>query len=73
MARQVATQEVVFSVAEALVSEGVEPSLTVVQGGHGGSYTTVRRHLEMWEAKRKGAIAAVELPADIESRGREFV
>ncbi|MDD3326591.1 MAG: DNA-binding protein [Zoogloea sp.] len=73
MARQVATQEVVFSVAEALVSEGIEPSLTVVQGRTGGSYTTVKRHLEMWEAKRKIEIAAVDLPADIESRGREFV
>ena len=73
MARQVATQEVVFSVAEALVSEGIEPSLTVVQGRTGGSYTTVKRHLEMWEAKRKVEIAAVDLSADIESRGREFV
>lgn len=73
MARQVATQEVVFSVAEALVSEGIEPSLTTVQGRTGGSYTTVKRHLEAWEAKRKVEIASVDLPADIESRGREFV
>lgn len=73
MARQVATQEVVFSAAEALVSEGIEPSLTAVQGRTGGSYTTVKRHLEAWESKRKGEIAAVDLPADIEFRGREFV
>lgn len=73
MARQVATQEVVFSVAEALVAEGVEPSLTAVQGRTGGSYTTVKRHLEAWEIRRKGEIAAVDLPAEIDVRGREFV
>lgn len=73
MARQVATQEAVFSVAEALMLEGIEPTLTAVQGRTGGSYTTVKRHLEAWEAKRKGEIAAVDLPADVEARGREFV
>ena len=33
----------------------------------------MKRHLEAWEAKRKVEIASVDLPADIESRGREFV
>lgn len=73
MAKQVATEEAVFAAADALVAEGKEPSLKVVQERTGGSYTTVKRHLEAWEAKRKGEIAAVDLPADIESRGREFV
>jgi len=73
MARLVATQEAVYSVAEALMLEGIEPTLTAVQGRTGGSYTTVKRHLEAWEAKRKGEIAAVDLPADVEARGREFV
>lgn len=73
MAKQVATEEAVFAAADALVAEGKEPSLKVVQERTGGSYTTVKRHLEAWEAKRKGEIAAVNLPADIEARGREFV
>lgn len=73
MAKQVATEEAVFAAADTLVAEGKEPSLKVVQERTGGSYTTVKRHLEAWEAKRKGEIAAVDLPADIESRGREFV
>ncbi|MCW5231712.1 DNA-binding protein [Verminephrobacter eiseniae] len=73
MAKQVATQEVVFAVADALVAEGVVPSLTVVQGRTGGSYTTVKRYLEAWEVKRKGEVAAVDLPTDIEARGRDFV
>lgn len=73
MAKQVATEEAVFAAADALVAEGKEPSLKVVQERTGGSYTTVKRHLEAWEAKRKGEIAAVDLPADIEVRGREFV
>lgn len=33
----------------------------------------MKRHLYTWEAKRKGEIAAVDLPADIEVRSREFV
>lgn len=73
MAKQVATEEAVFAAADALVAEGKEPSLKVVQERTGGSYTTVKRHLEAWEAKRKGEIAAVDLPADIEVRGRDFV
>lgn len=73
MAKQVATEEAVFAAADALVAEGKEPSLKVVQERTGGSYTTVKRHLEAWEVKRKGEIAAVDLPADIEARGREFV
>ncbi|HNQ04890.1 MAG TPA: DNA-binding protein [Thiobacillaceae bacterium] len=73
MAKPVATQEAVFAAADALVAEGKEPSMTLVQERTGGSYTTVKRHLEAWEAKRKGEIAAVDLPADIEARGRDFV
>src|SRR6218665_4096846 len=73
MAKQVATQEVVFAVADTLVAEGVVPSLTVVQGRKGGSYTTLKRNLEAWEGKRKGGGAAVDLPTDIEARGRDFV
>lgn len=73
MAKPVATQEAVFAAADALAAEGKEPSMTLVQERTGGSYTTVKRHLEAWEAKRKGEIAAVELPDDIAARGREFV
>ena len=73
MAKPVATQEAVFAAADALVADGKEPSMTLVQERTGGSYTTVKRHLEAWEAKRKGEIAAVDLPADIEARGRDFV
>lgn len=73
MARQVATQEAVFAAADALVAEGKEPSMTLVQERTGGSYTTVKRYLEVWVAKRKGEVAAVELPASIEARGRDFV
>lgn len=73
MAKQIATEAAVFAAAEALAAEGVEPSLTSVQARTGGSYTTVKRHLEAWETKRKGELAAVDLPAEIEARGREFV
>lgn len=73
MAKPVATQEAVFAAADALVAEGKEPSTTLVQERTGGSYTTVKRHIETWEAKRKGEIVAVDLPDDIAARGRDFV
>ena len=73
MAKPVATQEAVFAAADALVAEGKEPSMTFVQERTGGSYTTVKRHLEAWAAKRKGEIVAVDLPDDIAARGRDFV
>lgn len=73
MARQVATQETVYAAADALVAEGRDASLTLVQERTGGSYTTVKRYLEAWEEKRKRDVAAVAVPAAIEARGREFV
>src|SRR6218665_2411935 len=73
MAKQGATEEVVFAVADALVAEGVVPSLTVVQGRTGGSYTTVKRYLEEWEGQGKSEVGAVNLPPHIEARCRDFV
>lgn len=74
MVKPIATQETVFAAADALVAEGVaEPSLTQVQERTGGSYTTVKRHLEAWTAQRRAEASAIALPPEIEARGHEFV
>jgi len=69
MAKPVATLEAVSAAADVLAASGVEPSLTLVQERTGGSYTTVKRHLEAWRAKREDEAAAVDVPADVLLRG----
>lgn len=73
MSRIVATEKAVHEAADALVAEGVEPGTLNVQERTKGSYTTVNKHLESWAAKRASELAAVEVPAEIEAKGREFV
>lgn len=73
MAKQVATQELVFATAEALAADGIEPTMTVVQERTGGSYTTVKRHLEAWVAKRQTEATAVDVPAEIAARSSALV
>lgn len=59
MAKVVATQELVFEAARSLAAEGLEPSMLTVQARiGGGSYTTIKRHLDAW--KDQQATAAQE-------------
>lgn len=59
MAKLVATQELVFEAARSLAAEGLEPSMLSVQARiGGGSYTTIKRHLDAW--KDQQATAAQE-------------
>lgn len=69
MAKTVATLEAVISAADALVASGVEPTLTLVQERTGGSYTTVKRHLEAWKAKREDEASAVDVPTGVLTLG----
>jgi hypothetical protein len=74
MARQIVTQELVNEAASALVAEGAEPSIVSVQARiGGGSYSTVKRFLDVWRQQRVDvAITAPEMPQEIEAKGREF-
>ena len=77
MAKAVVTQERVFEVAEALVEQGVTPTILNVQDGiGGGSYTTVKRYLDQWKEAAPKQRRAVELPETAVTRlmslGREF-
>ena len=77
MAKAVVTQERVFEVAEALVEQGVTPTILNVQDGiGGGSYTTVKRYLDQWKEAAPKQRRAVELPEAAVTRlmslGREF-
>lgn len=59
MARQIVTSERVAEIANALVLEGQEPSIVAVQAQiGGGSYSTVKRYLDVWRQERAEAAAS---------------
>ena len=74
MARQIVTPQAVTEAAEALIVEGVEPSIVAVQARiGGGSYSTVKKFLDVWKQQRaEAATAAPETPAEVQAKGQEF-
>lgn len=74
MARQIVTQQAVTESAETLVAEGVEPSIVTVQARiGGGSYSTVKKFLDIWkEAKAQADASAPQTPAQVQAKGQEF-
>lgn len=74
MARQLATKEIVFAAADALATEGTEPSILTVQAKiGGGSYTTIKRHLDEWTAENVMlSQAAVETPGFVLEKSAEL-
>jgi ethanolamine utilization protein EutA (predicted chaperonin) len=74
MARQIVTPQAVTEVAEALVADGIDPSILAVQSRiGGGSYSTVKRYLDAWKQERAAVVAgAVDTPAAIQAKGQEF-
>lgn len=74
MARQIVTLQAVTDIADALVAEGLEPSILAVQSRiGGGSYSTVKRYLDAWKQARAQMDAGVTAtPAAIQAKGLEF-
>ena len=74
MARQIVTQQAVTEAAEALIVEGAEPSIVAVQArSGGGSYSTVKKCLDVWKQQRaEAATAAPDTPAEVQAKGQEF-
>lgn len=75
MARQIVTQQAVNEVADALVTEGLDPSIMAVQSRiGGGSYSTVKRCLDAWKQERMSVGAGVaDTPAAVQAKGQEFI
>lgn len=57
-----------------MVLEGQEPSIVAVQAQiGGGSYSTVKRYLDVWRLERSEAAAsAPDMPSEIAAKGAEF-
>ena len=74
MAPPIATQKAVTEIANALVAEGLEPSIIAVQSRiGGGSYSTVKRYLDAWKQERAQMhAAATDTPPAIQAKGQEF-
>lgn len=77
MAKPVVTQERVFDLADTLTERGEEPSILSVQAAiGGGSYSTVKRYLDLWKEARRTRAPATELPDAARERlltlGRDF-
>jgi len=77
MAKAVVTQERVFEVADTLTARGEDPSILSVQAAiGGGSYSTVKRYLDIWKEAGRQRRAQIALPdAAVErlmSLGRDF-
>jgi chromosome segregation ATPase len=72
MAKAVVTPEQVAEVATSLIAAGQEPTLLIVQERTGGSYTTVKRHLELWRARQQHQAAEqIVVPPEVAARGQE--
>ena len=74
MAPPIATQKAVTEIANALLAEGLEPSIIAVQSRiGGGSYSTVKRYLDAWKQERAQMhAAATDTPPAIQAKGQEF-
>jgi DNA repair exonuclease SbcCD ATPase subunit len=75
MAKPLVTQELVFEAANALTAEGDDPTIKTVQARiGGGSYTTVKKFLDLWQQERTTkAQAAPPTPPELEAKGNDFI
>ena len=77
MAKPVVTQERVFEIADALMARGEDPTILSVQAAiGGGSYSTVKRYIDVWKDAGRQQRAQIVLPDAAVERlmalGRDF-
>ena len=77
MAKPVVTQERVFEIADALMARGEDPTILSVQAAiGGGSYSTVKRYIDVWREAGRQQRAQIVLPDAAVERlmalGRDF-
>jgi chromosome segregation ATPase len=72
MPKPIATYDAVAHTAEALLNERQDPTLIAIQERTGGSFSTIKRHLDVWTAKRQSA-QAVQVPASLAEQGAALV
>ncbi|CAB5514413.1 hypothetical protein LMG26857_03472 [Achromobacter anxifer] len=75
MSRPIATPEAIDAAITAILTEGKEPSIILIQERiGGGSFSTVKRGFDAWKQRRaRDAASAPPAPAEIVDRGLGFV
>ncbi|WP_374483761.1 DNA-binding protein [Zoogloea sp.] len=74
MVRKLVTQELVTTIADAIVAEGRTPSIIEVRERvGGGSFTTVKRYLDAWhQGQAEANMAALDMPSEFEEKAHQF-
>ena len=73
MPAAIVTQSLVNEAAAALAAAGEEPTILSVQRQIGaGSYTTIKRMLDVWQAEQVNTPPSAIFPDTVAARGAEF-
>jgi len=72
MPKLIATYDTVAQAAETLLAQGQDPTLITIQERIGGSFSTMKRHLDVWLEQRQSA-QAIQVPAGIMEQGASLV
>lgn len=75
MSKTIATQKAVDEAAQALLQEGIEPSIILIKRRiGGGSYSSIQKCFDIWKQQREEIEnAAVDLPEDLTLKAIQFV
>ncbi|RRR78382.1 MAG: DNA-binding protein [Candidatus Viridilinea halotolerans] len=74
VARELATEEIVWSIAQQMHDAGQEPSIVRIHARiGGGSFTTVKRHLDAWKAQRLVTSSLPPVPDMLQQKMDELV
>lgn len=75
MAKAIITEERVYAAAEQLNAAGTEPTILNVQAAiGGGSYSTVKRYLDLWFKKRTDEQnTSTQIPGEVSSKANELL
>jgi chromosome segregation ATPase len=72
MPKSIATYESVAQAADTLLTSGQEPSLIAIHGKIGGSFSTIKRHLDSWLTQRTAA-QVIQVPESVTEQGTAFI
>ena len=73
MTARIATDELVSATADALLAEGIQPTLKLLQERTGGSYTTVNKAFGRWKEQRALDQQLEDPPTEVAHKGDQLL
>jgi hypothetical protein len=74
MPKALVTPDTVAAATAHLLAEGQDPTLILVQERvGGGSYSTVKKHLDAWKARREAPPPATPVPPALADKGQALI